>query len=73
MKRFFILTVFLLVFGCGTKTESDKVVEIIYPSDSTEVPEDFYVLATSMVKFIRKEKKQNIIFSNYIYLKENIG
>ncbi len=48
MKKTVILFVFLLVFGCGSKVESDKVVEIIYPSDNMEFPEEFYVLAASV-------------------------
>ncbi len=49
MKRLlFTFLFFILIFSCGTKTESGKVVDIIYPSDNMEVSTDFFVLVASL-------------------------
>ena len=49
MKKIFFLFLILLFIGsCGTKTESDKVIDIIYPSENIQVPPEFYILAVSI-------------------------
>jgi len=60
MKKFMVI--FLIFFvSCGIKTESGYVIEILYPSDGADVPEDFYIFAAT-VKW-----KDTFVFNPFLF------